>query len=64
MTDLTFPYFYYPLPYYSGRVLKCGGIATEGNTKFFKEEHPGTTILEGYRGDRIDSITHKSVEAK
>lgn len=50
---LTQPYFYYPIPFYSGAVLKCGGIATTGNAPWFKAEHPGAIILEGYRGDRI-----------
>lgn len=62
MTNLTQPYFYYPLSFYNGKVLKCGGIATTGNEKWFKEEHPGTIILEGYRGDRIRADDHSKVE--
>lgn len=53
MTNLTFPYFYSPISYYDGKVLKCQGIATEGNKHWFLEQNPGTIILEGYRGDRI-----------
>jgi hypothetical protein len=46
-------YFYRPLPYYNGAVLKCAGIAVSENREWFVKENPGTIILENYRGDRI-----------
>ncbi len=46
-------YFYRPIPYYSGRVLKCAGICTEDNVRWFTRENPGTVVVEGYRGDRV-----------
>lgn len=62
MSNLILPYFYYPIPFYNGKVLKCGGIATTGNEEWFKAAHPGTIILEGYRGDRIRADDHSQVD--
>jgi hypothetical protein len=59
--NLTLPYFYRPLAFYNGRVLKCAGIATTGNIDHLNAEHPGGVVLEGYRGDRIDAATHKPI---
>jgi hypothetical protein len=59
--NLTLPYFYVPLAFYAGKILKCGGIATTGNAEWFKAANPGCIILEGYRGDRIEATTHKPV---
>ena len=60
-------YFYRPLAYFGGETLKCAGICTEENRVWFSEEcnktdpkgvHlPGVVIVEGYRGDKIDSDT-------
>lgn len=58
MANLTQPYFYFPLSFYNGAVLKCGGIATTGNIEMMKAQHPGVIILEGYRGDRIRAADH------
>jgi hypothetical protein len=62
-------YFYYPLSAFNGAVLKCGGIATDANRDAFLAEHPGTIILDGYRGDRIvvsgkSSIVHEIAEER
>jgi hypothetical protein len=54
----TINYFYLPIAGYNGRVLKCGGIATDDNREWFKELHPGTVVLQGYRGDRIRASDH------
>jgi hypothetical protein len=40
--------------------LKCGGIATDSNQDSFKAEHPGTIIVDGYRGDKITLRPGKS----
>jgi hypothetical protein len=53
------PYYYGPIAFYNGRVLKCAGIATTGNIEMLKAQHPGGIVLDGYRGDRIDALTHK-----
>lgn len=59
MDNAATSYFYSPIAFYNGHVLKCGGIATAANAEWFKAERPGTIILEGYRGDRIDAVSHK-----
>ena len=51
-------YFYRPLAFYEGAVLKCAGIATDENRARMMKE-PGTIELKGYRGDRIDAVTHQ-----
>ena len=51
-------YFYKPLEFFNGRVLKCQGIATDDNRGWFVEQNPGTIILVGYRGDRIRASDH------
>lgn len=56
-------YFYSPIAYYNGDVLKCKGIATEENKGWFVEQNPGTVILKGYRGDRILAINHAELAA-
>lgn len=58
-------YFYRPLAYFNGQVLKCAGICTEHNQGFCSEEFnkpdasgvylPGFVIVEGYRRDKIDA---------
>lgn len=58
MTDQTVSYFYTPIAFYRGTVLKCGGIVSAENTDWFKAQHPGTIVLEGYRGDRIRADDH------
>jgi hypothetical protein len=55
-------YFYSPIAYYAGKVLKCQGIATESNTAWFLAANPGTVVLEGYRGDRIREADHSQVK--
>ena len=60
-------YFYRPLAYCGGELLKCAGICTEENKgwccdKFNKADPEGVylrgvVIVEGYRGDKIDSDT-------
>lgn len=54
----TRPYFYRPIAYYAGAVLKCYGIATDKNRGCMMAE-PGTIELQGYRGDRIDAASHQ-----
>lgn len=46
-------YFYAPIPYYQGQVLKCQGIATSNNKVWMLKKHPDMIVLKGYRGDRI-----------
>lgn len=56
-------YFYRPLSFFGGRVLKCAGICNETNAEWFPREcetakeiyQPGVIVLEGYRGDRINA---------
>lgn len=63
-------YYYRPLAYYGGRVLKCAGHGAENEEHrrfylaYFDTELekgrflPGVQVLEGYRGDRIDAVSH------
>ena len=51
-------YFYSPIEFYAGAVLKCHGIATEKNTAWVLADKPGTIIVSGYRGDRIRAADH------
>lgn len=55
-------YFYEPIAYYDGKVLKCAGIACEMNMKHMMEK-PGMVLLDGYKGDRITSETHEPFTA-
>lgn len=62
-------YFYRPLAYFGGHVLKCAGIATADNADWFPAEcgrpsapySAGCFILTGYRGDRIDASTLEQI---
>lgn len=54
-------YFYRPIAFYNGAVLKCAGIANETNLGWFIEQTPGTIVLDGYRGDRIRADDHSIV---
>jgi hypothetical protein len=51
-------YFYRPIAHYQGAVLKCHGIASPKNRARMMAE-PGTIELKGWRGDRIDAVTHE-----
>lgn len=53
MNTSTPVYFYRPLPYFGGRILKCAGICTEDNLLWFTAANPGTVLVNGYRGDRV-----------
>ena len=55
------PYFYRPIPYYNGKVLKCAGMATEENRKWFFEQNPGSIELDHYAGDRIKADNHEEL---
>jgi hypothetical protein len=46
-------YFYLPIPKYSGQVLKCAGMVSDENLKWFVKENPDAWIVIGYRGDRV-----------
>jgi hypothetical protein len=46
-------YFYLPIAFYSGLVLKCAGIANATNREWFLAAHPDAIILGWYHGDRI-----------
>jgi hypothetical protein len=50
-------YFYLPIPYYQGRVLKCKGIACRRNMAHMLAQ-PGMVLLDRYMGDRITADTH------
>lgn len=61
-------YFYRPLRFFSGMVLKCAGICTEQNQTWFteaclKEDDPvylpGCVIMDGYKGDRVHIGNHQ-----
>ena len=67
-------YFYRPLKYYNGEVLKCAGIATPANMAWFTEyceQHPsknafgetiflnGVVLVNGFKGDKIHANTHQ-----
>jgi hypothetical protein len=56
------PYFYLPLAYYNGAVLKCAGIATADNRGWFKEQHPDAVELDAYYGDRIRAYDWSEVK--
>jgi hypothetical protein len=51
-------HYYRPIPFYAGKVLKYGGIATPGNA-WVLDEKPGTIILDRYIADRITADTHE-----
>ena len=51
-------HYYRSIPFYNGRVLKYGGLATKDNA-WVLEEKPGTIILPEYKGDRIYADTHE-----
>ena len=57
----TMSYFYRPLPFYAGRVLKCAGICTDDNRTWFLAANPDTIVLPQYMGDRIKADTHEPV---
>lgn len=59
---MTNHYFYRPIAFYSGTVLKCAGIANETNREWFTKLHPEAIELDSYRGDRIRSDDHSEVE--
>lgn len=52
-------YFYFPLTYFGGSVLKCAGIVDNSNRFWLKREYPNGIELSGYRGDRIKADTHE-----
>jgi len=51
------PYFYEPIPYYSGKVLKCAGMPSEQNMAWMMAK-PGMVLLDEYKGDRIHADTY------
>jgi hypothetical protein len=46
-------YFYLPLAFYNGAILKCAGIADQTNREWFKAQNPQAVELDDYYGDRI-----------
>jgi hypothetical protein len=56
-------YFYRPIPYYNGKILKCAGICTEQNVIWFTRANPGTIIAPRYLGDRIRADDFSEVKA-
>jgi len=46
-------YFYLPIAFYSGMVLKCAGIANATNRDWFTAQYPEAIELDAYYGDRI-----------
>lgn len=52
-------YYYAPIPFYKGKVLKCEGMVSEENRAWMPAKHPGIIELVGYRGDRINADTHE-----
>lgn len=48
-------YFYTPIPFYNGEVLKCQGMATEANKGWFMEANKTAVVLNKYMGDRINA---------
>jgi hypothetical protein len=55
-------YFYRPIAFYDGTVLKCAGIADDTNRSWFMAQHPDAIELDGYRGDRIRASDHTLFE--
>lgn len=53
-------YFYVPIPFYDGKVLKCGGMVSDQNREWFKQENPGAVEVVGYLGDRINADDHNA----
>lgn len=51
-------YFYLPIAFYRGAVLKCAGIANETNRAWFVALNPQAVELDSYRGDRIRAADH------
>ena len=65
-------YYYRPLARTGGKVLKCAGFGAEreehralyvpyfnADTGRHGEYATGVQIIDGYRGDRIDAVTHE-----
>lgn len=50
-------FYYEPIAFYGGKVLKHAGIATEGNREHMMSK-PGMVILDTYKGDRIRAEDH------
>lgn len=50
-------YYYQPIPFFDGKILKCRGIVTIENRAWVPDRVPNTIELEGYRGDRIHAET-------
>jgi hypothetical protein len=64
-------YYYRPIAYFGGKVLKCAGMVSEENIKWFPSERcaepkdgylPGFVIAAEYKGDRV--IAGSMVEYK
>jgi hypothetical protein len=67
-TDIKRQFYYRPLSFYGGKILKCAGHGAENpEHRAFYEKHfnthleggqfmPGVQILSGYHGDRIAII--------
>ena len=54
-------YFYLPIAYYNGAVLKCAGIANETNREWFTKANPQVIELDHYHGDRIRADDHNTI---
>lgn len=66
-------YYYRPLSFYGGKVLKCAGFGAEkAEHREFYEKHfntdldkgrflSGVQILDGYHGERITADTHEDI---
>lgn len=50
-------FYYAPIAYYGGQVLKHEGTATEGNRERMMAK-PGMVMLDSYKGDRIRADDH------
>jgi hypothetical protein len=48
-------YFYKPIQFFNGDVLKCAGICDDTNRDWFIKANAGTVIVDGYKGDRINA---------
>lgn len=51
-------YYYAPIPFYNGRVLKHEGGAVAHNVAHMMAQ-PGMVMLHEYKGDRITADTHQ-----
>ena len=57
------PYYYRPIKYYDGKVLKCAGMVSEDNAQWLPEQWakleagylPGFIVTDSYMGDRINA---------